>query len=168
MTPESQWALIEEDLAPFRVLLHRLLRKSSAATAILTDGTGQLMTSVGQRPEVDVDTFLVLCASEYAATREMALLLGEERFHSLYHESDTRQLYITELRPDALLVLMFNRGSTLGLVRWALKKYQRELLRALDLAVAAASERRDIAAETGAVAPSASEVEDALDAFFDA
>jgi predicted regulator of Ras-like GTPase activity (Roadblock/LC7/MglB family) len=165
---EDHWALAEEDLAPFRVHVHRLLRKSSAQTALLTDTAGHLQTFAGRRPEFDLQSFLVLCAGDYAAAREMANMMGEERFNALYHQSERHQIYITELSPASLLVLMFDRESTLGLVRWAVKKYKKPLVESLDAAAAAARTRNEQMRREPASQPAAQGVDDALDAFFDA
>ena len=168
MAQQDQWGLVDEDLAPFRVLLHRLLRKSSARTALFTDTSGHLLTLAGKRPEFDLTTFLAVCAGDYAASREMASMLGEDRFQALYHQSERSQIYITEIAPASLLVLLFHRESTLGLVRWAVKKYRDDLRRALDGAVAAARERSPVTGQREESGPTAQSVDDALDAFFDA
>lgn len=168
MAQQDQWGLVDEDLAPFRVLLHRLLRKSSARTALLTDTSGHLLTLAGKRPEFDLTTFLAVCAGDYAASREMASMLGEDRFQALYHESERSQIYITEIAPSSLLVLLFHRESTLGLVRWAVKKYRDPLREALDDAFSTARERAGAGVRTEESGPTAQSVDDALDAFFDA
>ena len=167
MAQADHWALVEEDLAPFRVQLHRLLKKSSAQVALLTDTAGHLLTFAGQRPEVDLQAFLVLCAGDHAASREMAEMLGENRFQALYHQSEHHQIYITEIGPTLLLVLLFNRQSTLGLVRWAVKKHIKGLVRALDQAGKLARERTKVPVAPGHREPTAQGVDDALDAFFD-
>jgi predicted regulator of Ras-like GTPase activity (Roadblock/LC7/MglB family) len=168
MAQQDHWGLVDEDLAPFRVLLHRLLRKSSARTAILTDTSGHHLTLAGKRPEFDLTTFLAVCAGDYAASREMATMLGEDRFQALYHESERSQIYITEIAPASLLVLLFHRESTLGLVRWAVKKYRDDLRLALDAALMTARARAGTDTGTEQQGPTAQSVDDALDAFFDA
>jgi predicted regulator of Ras-like GTPase activity (Roadblock/LC7/MglB family) len=142
-----------------------LLRRSSAKTALLIDASGHLVTSVGQRPEVDLQGFLALCAGDYAASREMAVMLGEHNFQSLYLESENHNLYVSELSPGLLLVLLFGRDTTLGLVRWAVRKYFRELVRALD----ATRKRSEVRRAQYVTAPATTgDLDDALDALFDA
>jgi predicted regulator of Ras-like GTPase activity (Roadblock/LC7/MglB family) len=167
MAQEDHWALIDEDLARTRVLLYRLVRKSSARSVLLTDVSGHLLTFVGDCPEIDLTGFLALCAGDYAASREMAAMLGEETFQALYHQGGDHQIYITSLGRRALLILLFNHESTLGLVRWAVKKYHPELHRAVGDAVRAAHERAGVL-PVGVDDPLAQSVDDALDAFFDA
>jgi len=169
MAREDRWALADEDLAPFRVLLHRLLRKSTAETALLTDTAGNLITSVGRRPDLDFQSFLALCAGDYAASREMALMLGEEHFRALYHQSERHQIYITAIADGVLLVLLFTQQSTLGLVRWAVKKYADDLHAALDVARETMRTRSEqYVYSSGAQEAQDEGVDDALDAFFDA
>lgn len=167
MAHDDHWAMGDADLAPFRVQLNRLLRKSAAQTILFTDTAGRLLTFAGHRPEVDLNAFLALCVGDYAASREMAGMLGEERFQALYHQSDHHQIYITELTPSGLLVLLFNRESTLGLVRWAVKKHRSPLLRTLGTALEAA-QHRPVSVPEDREEPTAQSVDDALDAFFDA
>ncbi len=168
MAQEDRWALVDEDLAPFRVLLFRLLKKSAAKSAMLSDMSGNLLTFVGTKPELDLRGFLALCAGDYAASHEMAVMLGEPSFQVLYHQGEGQQIYITSLGHAALLILLFGRESTLGLVRWAIKKYQDELLNALKAAVRSARERAGAFSISAGTDPLALGVDDALDAFFDA
>jgi len=165
---EDRWALVDEDLAPFRVLLFRLLRKSAAKSAMLSDTSGQLMTFVGERPDLDLTGFLALCAGDYAASHEMATMLGEDSFQALFHQGEENQIYITALGGSALLILLFGKDSTLGLVRWAIRKYEGNLMNALKQAVQAARERSGAFTVAKAGDPLAQGVDDALDAFFDA
>ena len=168
MAHDAHWAVTETDLVPFRLELSRLMRKSAARTVLFTDTAGHLLTYTGQRPEIDVQAFLALCAGDYAASREMAGMLGEDRFQALYHESDHHQIYITEMGTAALLILLFDHGSTLGLVRWAVKKYRTALARALNRALKGARDRAVVAGSPIPGEPTAQSVDDALDAFFDA
>ena len=168
MAQEAHWAIGESDLVPFRLELSRVLRKSSAQTVLFTDTSGHLLTYTGQRPEFDLQAFLALCAGDYAASREMAGMLGEDRFQALYHQSLHHQIYITELGSESLLIVLFDQQSTLGLVRWAVKKYEKALKKNLKKALTAARERSAAAGSPAPGEPTAQSVDDALDAFFDA
>ncbi|MBU1950643.1 MAG: roadblock/LC7 domain-containing protein, partial [Candidatus Eisenbacteria bacterium] len=84
---------------------------------------GRLLTMVGTViPQFDITSFVSLSASDFAANRELARLLGEETFHDLFHQGERHGVYITQICDGMLMAVLFDRSTTLGLVRHSIRK----------------------------------------------
>lgn len=118
-----QWYGGEVSVLTLQSELRRLIERSSALSALLMDSAGRLLTMVGSTiPQFDVTSFVSLSASDFAATQELAKLLGEKTFQDLYHQGDTHGVYMTQMHEGLLLAILFNKRTTLGLVRYAIRK----------------------------------------------
>ena len=81
-----QWYGGEGEILSLQSELRRFLTRSGALSSLLLDSAGRLLTMVGSViPQFDVTSFVSLSASDFAANRELARLLGEETFQDLYH-----------------------------------------------------------------------------------
>lgn len=70
-----------------------------------------------------------LAASDFAATSEMAKLVGEDaKFKLLFHEGEKRNVYLSNVGDNFFLVVVFDVSVTLGLVRIYTKKAIQNLL----------------------------------------
>ncbi|MBD3334169.1 MAG: hypothetical protein GF355_01485 [Candidatus Eisenbacteria bacterium] len=118
-----QWYGGEKEILSLQAELRRFLSRSGALSSLLMDTAGRLLTMVGTVvPQFDITSFVSLTASDFAANQELARLLGEESFHDLYHQGDVHGVYISHLPGGMLVAVLFDRTTTLGLVRHALKK----------------------------------------------
>lgn len=130
-------AFYAEDLERIDRCLEEFLKLSSARCAVLVDRDGH---EVGKRGEIDgfaVDTIAALAAGSFAATRQMAKLIGEGEFSSLYHQGARDHLLIQLVGDRSLLTIVFNEKTTLGMVRL----YAVEAAKHLEAIYAEASER---------------------------
>jgi predicted regulator of Ras-like GTPase activity (Roadblock/LC7/MglB family) len=107
--------------------LNRLLARSAAATAVLLDTSGGALTYAGEDPDFDLALFSSLAAGDYLATREMARLLHEEGMRWVVHQGDRGGMVLAPLHPALLLAVLFDRRSTLGLVRHEVHKARARL-----------------------------------------
>jgi predicted regulator of Ras-like GTPase activity (Roadblock/LC7/MglB family) len=74
-----------------------------------------------------------LAASDFAATAEMAKLVGEEaKFKLLFHEGEKRNVYLSNVGDYFFLVVVFDVNVTLGLIRIYTKKAIQNLLQVLE------------------------------------
>ena len=62
---------------------------------MLVDKDGHLITQEGSTEKTDTDTISALVAGCFAATREMARILGEEEFTALFHQGRRDNLQLT-------------------------------------------------------------------------
>jgi predicted regulator of Ras-like GTPase activity (Roadblock/LC7/MglB family) len=105
------------DLEQIETVLRAFLRESQARCVALVDRTGRLLASVGDTGGFDQTTFASLAAADFAASDQLAVLLGEREFTSLYHHSDRQSMYLADTDGWAILAALFDRRTTLGMVR---------------------------------------------------
>ena len=63
-----------------------------------------------------------LTAGNIAATSGLAKLIGEKEFPNIFHEGEQDHLHLSIVAQRAILVVMFDRRTSLGLVRLRVRK----------------------------------------------
>lgn len=106
-----------EDIERIDQLLTEFLRLSGAKCALLIDKEGHLVTKKGEVRTIDMDTISALVAGSFAATKEMARLLGEEEFTALYHQGMRDNIQLSLVGDRTLLTILFDDRTTVGMVR---------------------------------------------------
>jgi predicted regulator of Ras-like GTPase activity (Roadblock/LC7/MglB family) len=110
-------------------ILSELASKTKASTILLADISGQLITQRGNTDDINTQILSALAASDFAATAEMAKLVGEDaKFKLLFHEGEKRNVYLSNVGDNFFLVVVFDVSVTLGLVRIYTKKAIQNLL----------------------------------------
>jgi predicted regulator of Ras-like GTPase activity (Roadblock/LC7/MglB family) len=107
----------KEDIEKIDRLLAEFLRLSGAKCALLIDKEGHLVTKRGEVRTIDMDTISALVAGSFAATKEMARLLGEEEFTALYHQGTRDNIQLSLVGDRTLLTILFDDRTTVGMVR---------------------------------------------------
>jgi predicted regulator of Ras-like GTPase activity (Roadblock/LC7/MglB family) len=113
----ARWTLTPEDEAGFRRAMERLLYESGAHYVMLVDRGGQLLSELGERPPFDATSFATLAAADFSANDQLARLLGEGDFTSLFHQGEQDSMLLSDIGGRAILVVVFGTRTTLGLVR---------------------------------------------------
>ncbi len=113
----SSWSFREEDASRIGSLLNGLLREANARTALLVDRTGQMLATVGEAPVFDPIAFASLTAADFSANDQLARMLGENEFGSLFHQGERDSLYLADIARRVILVVIFDNRTTLGLVK---------------------------------------------------
>ena len=99
--------------------LDDFLDKSEANFALVIDRGGSILSQHGNIPaNVDPTIVAALSAGSFAATREVALRIGETEFSALHQQGENVQLLMNAVDDDAVLVTVFGPQTTLGLVRF--------------------------------------------------
>ena len=127
VTGAGSWTLTPEDERALRSGMERLLQESSAHSALLVDRGGQLLAVAGARPPFDATTFATLTAADFSANDQLARLLGEDDFSSLFHQGERESMLLSDVARRAILVVIFDGRTTLGLVRLRLRPAVDEL-----------------------------------------
>ncbi|HIE71793.1 MAG TPA: roadblock/LC7 domain-containing protein [Planctomycetes bacterium] len=107
----------KEDIDGIDKLLAEFLRLSGAKCALLIDKEGHLVTKRGELRTVDIDTISALVAGSFAATKEMARLLGEEEFTAMFHQGERDNIQLSLVGDRTLLTILFDDRTTVGMVR---------------------------------------------------
>src|SRR6059058_129330 len=123
----SSWSFTEDDFASITRALQRFLFDCNARCALLVDRSGQLVTTVGERPNFDATAFATLTAADFSANDQLAKLIGETDFNSLFHQGENESMYLADVARRVILVVLFDNRTTLGLVRLKLKDVVVEL-----------------------------------------
>lgn len=114
--------LFEEDSRLIDKELEKLNQLSRAKVSFLVDKDGQLISSVGETGDIDTTSLASLTAGNIAATGGMAKLLGEKEFSILFHEGERDNIHISLVGQRAILVVVFDDRSSLGLIRLRVKR----------------------------------------------
>ena len=123
----ASWSFTEEDFAAITKSLQAFLKESNARCALLVDRTGQLVATVGEQPKFDPTTFATLTAADFSANDQLAKLIGENDFNSLFHQGEKESMYLADIVRKVILVVLFDNRTTLGLVRLKMKEVVAEL-----------------------------------------
>jgi predicted regulator of Ras-like GTPase activity (Roadblock/LC7/MglB family) len=125
----ASWSFTEDDFAAITQSLQHFLHESSARCALLVDRSGQLVATVGEQPKFDPTAFATLTAADFSANDQLAKLIGESDFNSLFHQGEKESMYLADVARRVILVVLFDNRTTLGLVRLKMKETVNELTR---------------------------------------
>ncbi|MFO7654750.1 MAG: roadblock/LC7 domain-containing protein [Candidatus Krumholzibacteriia bacterium] len=128
----AEWAIFDEDYWAITHALEDLLKSSRARHVLLVDRTGQLIAQSGGTVEFDLTSFASLCAADFEANYQLAKLVGEKDFSTLYHQGARESMYLGKIARGVVLVVLFDQRTTLGLVRLRVKKTVEELNAVID------------------------------------
>ncbi len=118
----TNFKVFEEDYWAINTILQELLKNSNSSSVLLLDKTGQLISSLGAPPQFDMHSFASLCAADFEANAQLAVLIGEKDFSTLYHQGSNESMYLARVEQNIILVILFDKRTTLGLVRLRAKK----------------------------------------------
>ncbi len=123
----ASWSFTEDDFHAITSLLQRFLYESNARCALLVDRSGQLVATVGEPPNFDPTAFATLTAADFSANDQLAKLIGESDFNSLFHQGEKESMYLADIARRLILCVLFDNRTTLGLVRLKMKGVVDEL-----------------------------------------
>jgi predicted regulator of Ras-like GTPase activity (Roadblock/LC7/MglB family) len=122
-----------EEQQQIQVVCQRLAKDSNAKAVLLIAKDGQTIADAGETGHLDVTSLASLTAGNVAATGGISKLLSEKEFTSQYHEGEKTHVHISLVHQRAILVVLFDERSSLGLVRLRVKKAADELGRVFDI-----------------------------------
>lgn len=156
----SSWAFTQEDESAVARVLQHFLHESGARCALIVDRSGQLVTTAGERPAFDATAFATLTAADFSANDQLARLIGETDFNTLFHQGERESMLLADIARRVILVALFDSRTTLGLVRLRMRTTVEELTRLLDTIFA-----RGSTAEASRLPPLA-DADDEIDRLF--
>jgi predicted regulator of Ras-like GTPase activity (Roadblock/LC7/MglB family) len=114
---DTRLIFYRDDVDRINRVLEEFLKLSGAKQTILIDKEGHPVTQVGAQATFNVDTISALVAASFAATREMARLLGEDEFAILSHQGKKDNIQLNLIADRCILTTMFDDKTTVGMVR---------------------------------------------------
>lgn len=128
----SSWSLDEGDYKKITEQLNALLKESNARCAILVDRAGQLLANTGEPLSFDPTAFASLTAADFSANDQLAKMIGEAEFASLFHQGEKESMYLADVARRVILVVLFDQRTTVGMVRLRVKQTVTDLARLFD------------------------------------
>src|SRR5712692_6256493 len=122
----SQLLIREERYHQIKAVLARLRLDAAARVVVLVEKDGQQIAVHGELGGLDTMSLASLAAGNVAATGGMAKLIGEKEFPTLSHEGERESIHISVIG-RALLLVVFDERSSLGLVKLRSKQVSQEL-----------------------------------------
>ncbi len=122
-----QWTLFENDFRAIDGVLNELLERTNALSVHLVDRSGQLITSAGRTGDFDATAFASLVAADFTANAEVSQLLGEDELTAVVSEGRERSVHSCLLADRVIMSTVFDRRSTLGIVRFRAQRAAHDL-----------------------------------------
>ncbi len=142
---QGNFILREPEYESLLSILRKLLTDASAKVVFLVDKNGTLLASAGDAVGFDTTSLASLAAGNIAATGGLANLIGEKEFTILFHEGERDNMHLSVVAERLILVIVFDRRSSVGLVRLRVRQATARLAAVMAVAVAASD------AESGVV-----------------
>lgn len=117
MTSDALRALGPHDLEQIKRILQSFVSEAGARCALLLDRAGRPLTAFGETGDIDETSFATLAAADFDASDQLAGLLGAQEFTALYHQGVDGSMYLSDVAGAAILAAVFDRRTTLGMVR---------------------------------------------------
>lgn len=125
-------AFYEEDVDRLNSELDAFLELSGARCALLIDRNGHLVTRRGEPVHGSLESISALIAGSFAATKEMARLLGEDEFTIMFHQGVRDSIQLQLVGDRTLLAVLFDERTNLGLVRFYAQETARRIADCLE------------------------------------
>ena len=132
MPGASSWSFREEDFKKISEQMNALLRETNVKSLLLVDRSGQVVANVGDAPTFDPQAFASLTAADFSANDQLAKMIGEHEFSSLFHQGEKESMYLADVAHRVILVALFDNRTTLGMVRLKVKATVESLTRTFE------------------------------------
>ena len=119
--------LYQEEFQRLDQALKKLRQEANARAIFLIDKNGQQIAATGEIEQFDTTSLASLTAGNVAATDGLAKLIGEREFSVLFHEGKRDHIHISIVGKRAILLVIFDDRSSLGLVRLRVKRGSQEM-----------------------------------------
>ena len=88
----ATWSFDEEDLSALTKSVEKFLAETGAHSALIADRSGQLVATMGQPLNFDPTVFATLTAADFSANDQLARLIGETDFTTLFHQGEKESM----------------------------------------------------------------------------
>ena len=134
------FVLYEEEITQLEDVVRRLQQEARAKAVFLIGANGQQFVSAGEIAQFDSTSLASLTAGNVTATDGLAKLIGEREFTVLFHEGQRDHIHLSIVANRAILAVIFDDHSSLGLVRLRVKRSGSDFERIFDAMLKKAGE----------------------------
>jgi predicted regulator of Ras-like GTPase activity (Roadblock/LC7/MglB family) len=124
--------LTKNEANRLEAIIEKELLNAGATHVIIVDMAGNLILERGTLRMDDIMSLAVLSAANFAATAQIARLIGEEDFTLLFHKGDKRNIHFNRLGKDYIIITLFDDSVSLGLIRLKSQNAIEQLTAVLD------------------------------------
>lgn len=119
----KQLTLSRAQFADISAVLEQICIKTKCSGVIVIDPSGLVISHAGEMNSANFAGLSALAAANYAATAEMARLLGEPNgFRTQFHQGQNNSLYLTGVNERFVIIVIFPSSTTFGMVRVVTEK----------------------------------------------
>ena len=115
---QQRLVFYEKDIERIDNEIDAFLELSKARCVLIVDRDGHLVTRRGESVKTHEDAISALIAGSFAATKEMARLLGENEFAILFHQGTRDSIQLQLVGERTLMAVLFDGRTNLGMVRF--------------------------------------------------
>lgn len=115
-----------------QTLLTSLVERCEAVTALLISREGVCVSKAGSTGSLNSTALAALVAGMFAATREVANIVGEEQFSILLQQGEKRHIHISLIGQRYMMVVVFEDYKRIGMVRHEARSIGPDLVRILE------------------------------------
>ncbi len=115
-------------------LLREFLRLSKSKKVFLIDRDGHLVSQVGETMGINSEALAALVAGSFSATRELAKVMGEPEFSSMFHKGERVHIQIMLVGKRSMVAIVFDNATTVGMVSLYCKELVEKISKILDVA----------------------------------
>lgn len=130
---KSSSSLSEEQTQRIESALTGYVSTAGLKTVLLVDPDGHLVNQSGQSDSIDPVSFGALVSANFASTQQIAGQMGEGEFEAFYIQGKEHDLYIHAVSDIVILVSIFPKNTTLGMVKVFAEKTVKELIEVYSL-----------------------------------
>lgn len=87
------------------------------SSVLVIDNAGTLICNIGDNLELDVISLAAVAAANFAATEQIARLIGEREFVLLFYKGHNESFHFSRVGDEYIIVTIFNNSLSLGLLR---------------------------------------------------
>ena len=87
------------------------------SSVLVIDNAGSLIVSIGDKTGLDVISLAAVAAANFAATEQIARLIGERDFVLLFYKGHNESFHFSRVGDEYIIVTIFNNTLSLGLLR---------------------------------------------------
>ncbi|MBI4963998.1 MAG: roadblock/LC7 domain-containing protein [Desulfomonile tiedjei] len=87
------------------------------SSILVIDNAGSLIVNMGNKIELDAVSLAAVAAANFAATEQIARLIGERDFVLLFYKGHSESFHFSRVGDEYIIVTIFNNALSLGLVR---------------------------------------------------
>jgi predicted regulator of Ras-like GTPase activity (Roadblock/LC7/MglB family) len=130
---KSDQSLSQEQFDNILEHLEDLSAKLRVSCVLLINSSGRILAEKKSNRHNDDTTILAtLAAGSFSASAEMAKQLGEQQdFKMVLHEGEKSNIFISSVNHEYFLIIVFEKGVAVGMVRLFAKRTIEELRQSL-------------------------------------